>query len=55
MKVKYNEDGTVTVRLLKTTDEVYDPADGQLYVEETMDVADLKAAVAKPKKTEPEA
>jgi hypothetical protein len=49
MKVTRNEDGTVTVSIPKA-DEVYDPVDGQLYIEETMGAEDFKSAVAKHKK-----
>jgi hypothetical protein len=55
VKVTRNEDGTVTV-LVKQAPEVYDPAEGALYVPETMSADEFKAAIAKPKakpETEP--
>jgi len=45
MQITRNEDGTVTVRIAKS-DEEYDPADGGLYVSETLSKADYEKAVS---------
>ena len=49
MKVVHNDDGTVTVTIPKT-DEVYEPATGDLHVAETLSAEDFAEAVRPPKR-----
>ncbi len=53
MKVTRNDDKTVTVRIPKAP-EVYEPADGQLYIEEALSGDDFRAALKPPKAPKPE-